>query len=743
MENAFLILLLLAVWFELHNKISRSLLKTDELKNEIAELKKLLSSHSVVKETEEITPELQEPSPEPQPVAPSAPVEEEYHIPILSVEIREEKEVVSPSVKPPKAKKAINYEKYIGENLFGKIGILILVVGMGLFVKYAIDNDWINEVFRTILGFAVGVGLLLLAGKLKDGYRTFSSLLAGGAFAIFYVTVAIAFHYYGLFSQTAAFILLVVLTVLMSAMAVGYNRRELAVIALVGGFIAPFLVSNGMGSYLVLFIYVMILDIGMFVLSLYKKWGELPVICFVLTWLVLLGYALATDLDLMAVNPLIHLLLFSVAFYLIFQFTVASIVRINGRKINQLLLGVIAVDNFVFLFFALWFLRTMNLDMNYNGMVTLFVAIVNIAIFFWVQKKGESYRFLLHTLLGIAILFVSVTIPIQLKGTFITLFWASEMMIIGWFYTRFREKVYEVFSVLLPVLTFVSYLLDVKSALINWDITREGVLFLNATFATGIFTGLAFLVCTRLLRLTGKGNAGAIFAACFILYSSFILDFFVYIEPWIDFVSYAQVFTTTVLLGLTWLLRSRFPVSSHAGKYLFVLAVSTGLFALYSWIVNGDYEGFLPYIIQWVSFLGLIAHIVCTARLYYTAFDFRTKRTNGVTCFLSVISTLVWMIAINNGLYQLGWTEEVNAGYSISLSMAGFAQMALGMRLHLKVLRVISLATFGLVLLKLVVVDLWLLPTIGKVIVFIILGVILLVLSFLYQKLKAVLVDEK
>ena len=37
---------------------------------------------------------------------------------------------------PQKVRKPVNYEKYIGENLFGKIGILILVLGMGLFVKY-------------------------------------------------------------------------------------------------------------------------------------------------------------------------------------------------------------------------------------------------------------------------------------------------------------------------------------------------------------------------------------------------------------------------------------------------------------------------------------------------------------------------------------------------------------------------------------------------------------------------------
>ena len=88
--------------------------------------------------------------------------------------------------------------------------------------------------------------LLFVAWRLKDSYRTFSSLLAGGAFAIFYVTVAIAYHYYGLFSQTVAFILLVLFTGFMSSLSILYNRRELAIIALVGGFIAPFLVGSEM-----------------------------------------------------------------------------------------------------------------------------------------------------------------------------------------------------------------------------------------------------------------------------------------------------------------------------------------------------------------------------------------------------------------------------------------------------------------------------------------------------------------
>ena len=214
-------------------------------------------------------------------------------------------------------RKNVNYEKFIGENLFGKVGILIFVIGVGFFVKYAIDKDWINEVFRTILGFLTGAVLLAVAACLQKKYRTFSSLLSGGAFAVFYLTVAIAFHYYLLFSQMLAFIVLVGVTVLMSVLSVIYDRRELAIISLVGGFLAPFIVSSGEGSYMVLFTYLSILNLGMFWLSLYKKWRELPVISFVFTYLVM-GIYLLTGYDYNSTVVSGHLFLFATLFYFIF-----------------------------------------------------------------------------------------------------------------------------------------------------------------------------------------------------------------------------------------------------------------------------------------------------------------------------------------------------------------------------------------------------------------------------------------
>ena len=57
-------------------------------------------------------------------------------------------------------------------------------------------------------------------------------------------------------------------------------------------------------------------------------------------------------------------------------------------------------------------------------------------------------------------------------------------------------------------------------------------------------------------------------------------------------------------------------------------------------------------------------------------------------------------------------------------------------------MRIIGLCVMGIVLIKLTIYDLWVLPTIGRIIVFILLGIVLLVISFLYQKLRAAIFSD-
>ncbi|WP_417009324.1 DUF2339 domain-containing protein [Bacteroides congonensis] len=675
-------------------------------------------------------------------------IQEEIIEKITVEDIAEKDSVISPTpiaakpITPKPSKKQVNYEKFIGENLFGKIGILIFVIGVGFFVKYAIDKNWINETFRTVLGFLTGAALLFVAERLQKKYRTFSSLLAGGAFAVFYLTVAIAFHYYHIFSQTVAFIILVAITIFMSVLSVIYDRRELAIIALVGGFLAPFIVSSGEGSYQVLFTYVSILNLGMFGLSIYKKWSELPIISFVFTCFIMASFLLLSYSSRSTVISG-HLLMFATLFYFIFLLPVFSILR--GEKIQAMSRGlvfVIITNNFVYLLSGILFLKNMGLSFKASGLLSLFIALVNLGLVLWLWKNRKEYKFLVHTTLGLVLTFVSITVPIQLDGNYITLLWASEMVLLLWLYVKSKIRVYEYAAKVLVGLTFVSYLMDVYSVMFEHH--SLDTIFLNSSFATSLFVGLAtgafallmeyyhsFFSTARRLKYS-FWNPFMLIVSVIVLYYTFMMEFNLYFEGATR--SGAMfLFTAISISSVCYAFRKRFPITKHLTSYILTIGANVLVYIINIW---GDQRIWTspPVVLPWLTAAFVIVNLYYVARMYYTSIGIKSR----FTVYLNILATLLWLTMVRSFLWQVG-VDDFSAGLSLSLSIAGFVQMGLGMRLHQKVLRMVSLATFGIVLLKLVFDDLWAMPTIGKIIVFIILGLILLILSFLYQKLKDVL----
>lgn len=184
--------------------------------------------------------------------------------------------VASPQTKPREEKQVkpvLDYEKIIGENWLNKIGIAILVIGIGFFVKYAIDQNWIKEAGRVAIGMLTGGILIGIAHYLRKSYKSFSSVLIGGGISVFYYTIAIAYHNYHIFSQPVAFAIMVGITIFSTILAVLYDRKELAIIGIIGGFTSPFMISNGTGDYVTFFTYIAILNSGVLALSFFKN-GE-------------------------------------------------------------------------------------------------------------------------------------------------------------------------------------------------------------------------------------------------------------------------------------------------------------------------------------------------------------------------------------------------------------------------------------------------------------------------------------
>ncbi len=680
-----------------------------------------------IQETEDKTPEVEEETPE----TIEEPVEEEQEEPAMAMEEEEEIEEYATS--------ETNFEKYIGENLFGKIGILIFIIGIGFFVKYAIDQNWINETARTLMGYAVGAGMLVLAERLHKRYHTFSSLLAGGAFGIYYLITAIAFHYYALFSHTIAFVILCATTIFMSAVSVLYDRKELAVTALVGGFIAPFIISTDSSSIISLQIYITILNIGMFCLAMYKKWAILPMVSFAFTYIILWGTtALGSFSDSETVTTYPTLFAFATLFYVIFLLPVVFILRTQyGENTRLGLLGIITANSFMYLIYGDFLLQHFEASSDTTAYLAFFIAAVNLAIHLYLRFRVEGQDTLRNLMLGLAVTFASMGIPILFSAANVLMVWAAESVLLLWLFTKEKNRIYELASAVLLLLTL--------GALAYYRTTDTFIhdtgdsLFFNGAFFVTTFVSIAYYVVAvimqfnkdlfsdtkRLIAYT-PCNAIAYALGFSILFLAFRDNFHFHLEQPIS--EYASLLTANImLLGGALILRKRFEISENKLAYEISLYLAGILFAMTVWNYT-DPEGLL---LRWLMALVTIAYMAYCMRGQFLV----TSNQRNLHTEYSIISTLMWLTLTRLLLITF---NEVNfsTAFSLSLGIAAFILMCIGMRYHSKEIRIVSLAEFGIVIGKLI-------PALGKIIVFISLGAILLILSFLYQKLKDALFNEE
>ncbi len=87
------------------------------------------------------------------------------------------------------------------------------------------------------------------------------------------------------------------------------------------------------------------------------------------------------------------------------------------------------------------------------------------------------------------------------------------------------------------------------------------------------------------------------------------------------------------------------------------------------------------------------------------------------------------------------WAQKV--GFSVLWGVYSLGLVAYGFRGKQKLLRFMGIGLFAITLTKLFLFDLSNIPTIGKIIAFVGLGVLLLIISFLYQKYKSVILGEE
>lgn len=385
-------------------------------------------------------------------------------------------------------------ERFIGENLANKIGIAILVLSIGFFVKYAIDSNWIGEIGRVVIGLVCAAILIGIAHKVKDEYNALSSVLVGGGLAVFYFTITLAFHQFHLFSNLTAFAILITVTVFAVALSLLYDKQELAVIALLGGFLSPFLLSTGNANYSGLFLYLLVLNVGLLVIAYYKSWRILNITTFGLT-VIVFAMVLA---QLTALNYHIGLVYATIFYLLYIAINIAYNVRESKRFIASDF-SILLINTALYFSVGLYLLTEMHYE-QFRGLFSASLGLVNLCLSYILFRNKKVDTNVLYLLIGITLTFISLTAPNQLEGNHITLFWASEAVLLYWLYLKSEIKIMRHTSQLIWVAMLISLIIDLD---VVYSHGAALPIILNKGLGTAVFSAIA---TSLLARLVSKEN---------------------------------------------------------------------------------------------------------------------------------------------------------------------------------------------------------------------------------------------
>ncbi|WP_375560400.1 DUF2339 domain-containing protein [Bernardetia sp. OM2101] len=712
--------------------------------------------------------------------------------------IRRKTPVFEQQIQPQKTKihQKSSIEKFIGENVIYIVGVLIIVLGVGIGVKYAIDNEMISPLTRIILGYFVGVGLLGFAIYLKAKYEKFSAGLLSGAMAIFYFVTFMAYDFYALpmFPKEFTFGLMVTFTVFTVVASLNYDRQIIAHIGLVGAYAVPFLLSDGSGKVMILFIYMAIINLGILVISIKKYWKPLYINAFSLTWLVVLAWygAKYTQEEHFSLT-----LIFSTLFFLIFyiSFLAYKIRKKEIFNVGDVIL--MLLNSFIYYGVGYATLATNVQTENLVGLFTLGQAIIHFGVSVVLYKNKLADRNLFYLASGLVLVFITIAVPVQLDGNWVTLIWSLQAALLFWIGRTKKVGVYESLSFPLMVLASFSLLQDWTLAIdastgvydyeTNKTVVNEVLPIFNVIFLTSVIFAASFFFINFLnksdkyvsaLQEKASGFLGFITVVIttillFALYLPLVVEISVYFNQLYELSrleviieeNYSSTFYDSDLprYQAIWLLNytllffiglgfycikkveTQIPVILYylASALVLFIFMSGGLYELselresyISQKLGKYYEvGIFNLLIRYISYsfvVGLLFTLFKLAKQEFLKFDF-----SPFFDFILHVSVM-WLLSAEL-IHILSLTSNADA-YKLGLSILWGAYslfvVVLGIWKKKKYLRIGGLVWFGITFAKLFFYDIAALSTISKTIVFVSLGTLLVIISFLYNKYK-------
>ncbi len=633
----------------------------------------------------------------------------------------------------------ISLEELLFGNIILKIAIVAFILGIGLFLKYSIDKDWIPIWGRVLIGIAVGIAMLIAGIKMiNNRHKLFSESLFGGGIAVLYLSVFAAFALEGFMfiSATYAYVAMIIITILAGVISVRFDAKSMAIFGLIGGFATPFLLSTGSGNYVDLLSYMLMLNFGVLFISIYKKWSLLSWMAFVITSVTALGTVWET------VDDFNSLALLYAAFFVIYSI-VPFINEIRGKE-QQL------EKPFVFLFWVnfvvaiLSFLALFehyNIDLLYYAVVTVALAGYLLIYASVLAKKNVLLKNLFYIVLAQSIALLLVTPAFIFSGSSLTIVWAVESLMLLWIATKSNEDTYGLFALFGFYITIFRYFIfDVVSEykLLAYMAEKGDVLhYVQSLALTSLFVIGSLCAGYKLLKNSSLDfkYASTELVRWTLFMGTFLGAYLVltFISSLLSELYNADVFSMLYMLIIALfafiLYKSDYTKSAKVIFYIFL-----GLLMI----------GFVDNIVHisgsntMISFVNFLLFMAVVGFIYTLAFKESNLTVSNYKLSHLMLGAGVGLLFIflNVEVYHIVKIYAPNATkFAITLLWItfGIILFVYGIIKDIKISKLVGTVLIFLAILKAFFVDLANLDSIYRIVLFLILGAILFGLSYFYQ----------
>ncbi|HXH27736.1 MAG TPA: DUF2339 domain-containing protein, partial [Candidatus Polarisedimenticolia bacterium] len=581
----------------------------------------------------------------------------------------------------------------------------------------------------------------------RRGHRVFSQGVTGGGIAALYLSFFFSFRLYHLLEIAPAFALMAAVTAAGVSLALAQNSLAVALLSFLGGYLTPILLSTGRDAAGFLFSYLSVLALGALGSAYARRWRALDVMAFAGTWLLYGGwYATYYRRERLGIA-----LVGAAAFFLIFL--VLPYVRALARRAvvgadDHLLAVANAVVTFGFLY------RTLHpIDPRILGFVALALAAVYLLLGSIARARLPGDRGLLIALHGFAIVFLTLTFPLELGLHGITLAWAAEGAVLYQLGLRGRSRLVRLAGLGAVGLAVVRLLL--RHLPLH---TRPFRMFLNAEFGTWAFVvAVLFVVAAMARRQTERleeqerrWRSWIPVPGLVVLMAALHMEIRLYGALW-GWGRQAMSGTTLLLwvLAPIAVVLAGLALSDRilAGCGLVLALIGVGPFLAVAALLGSSSHALAGSYAFW---MGILAVGGCFVIAWLgRRLSVHGDGWAGVGRALGSLGAALLLILLTAEVYghfhlQPGTPEaragnELRAMLSVSVLWALYASalMAIGFRRSDRAVRYAATGLFGLTLVKLFLVDLWELRAVYRIVSFVILGLLLVVASFLYSRFRS------